>query len=144
MQSFAIRSAGSAKDHVLTVLTFADDQIATIESSYMMPDSWPFSCGLRLSGSDAAAEYRFASANDIAGRAESTESAYFYPGRGGVSELKISPCDMFVAQLRHFVSCVRNGKENLICPPQQSYEVMRLLDASRMSTASGTPVSLET
>ncbi|HEX4486062.1 MAG TPA: Gfo/Idh/MocA family oxidoreductase [Terriglobales bacterium] len=143
LQTFAVKSGSAPKDHVNTVLTFADDQIATIEASYLMPDSWPFSCGLRLTGSQAAAEYRFVSADDIAGRAESIESAHLYAEHGDASEIQTSPQDMFVAQLQHFVDCVRDRRKKLICPPQQSYEVMKLMDASSVSAASGTPIFLE-
>jgi UDP-N-acetylglucosamine 3-dehydrogenase len=140
LQSFTLNSERGPKDHVNTVLTFADDQVATLEASYLMPDSWPFSCGLRMTGSKATVEYRFVSADDIAGRAQSIESAHVYYGDGQFSELTASPQDMFVAQLRHFVNCIRNPREKLMCPPQQSYEVMKLLDASSVSSVSGTPV----
>ncbi len=140
LQSFTVNSEREPKDHVNTMLTFADDQIATIEASYLMPDSWPFSCGLRMTGSKATVEYRFVSADDIAGRAQSIESAHVYYGGGQFSELSASPQDMFVAQLRHFVNCIRDRREKLICPPQQSYEVMKLLDASSVSSVSRTPV----
>jgi predicted dehydrogenase len=143
LQSFALRSDVAAKDHVNSVLTFADDQVATIEASYLLPESWPFSCEIRICGSKAAVGYRFVSADDIAGRAQSIESAYCYPQEGQVSELKISPHDMFVEQLRHFVNCIRDRKEKLICPPAQSYEVMKLLDASRVSAARGMPIFIE-
>jgi UDP-N-acetylglucosamine 3-dehydrogenase len=140
LQSYTVKSGSREKDHVNTVLTFADDQIATLEASYLMPDSWPFACGLRMTGSKATVEYRFVSADDIAGRAESIESAHVYYGGGKFCELSSTPQDMFVAQLRHFVGCLRDPEEKLICPPEQSYEVMRLLDASSVSAASGTPI----
>ncbi|MBS1851068.1 MAG: Gfo/Idh/MocA family oxidoreductase [Acidobacteria bacterium] len=143
LQTFAVGRGGSM-EHIHTVLSFAEDQIATIEASYLMPASWPFSCGIRLVGAEAAFEYRFVSQEDIAGRAESAQSAMWFPNAGPPQALNVPPQDMFVAQLQHFVDCVQDPAQPLIAPPQQSYEVMKLLDASRWSARSGQPVLLET
>jgi predicted dehydrogenase len=141
LQTFALKSDSGARDHINTVLTFADDQIATIESSYLMPSSWPFSCGLRVVGSEAAFEYRFVSQDDIAGRDESAESAFIFPNRGARSTFDVQHQDMFVAQLQHFIDCIRDPGKEMISPPEQSYEVMKLMDASGLSAATGKPVS---
>jgi predicted dehydrogenase len=144
LQTFAVGARAGEIEHIHTVLTFAEDQVATIESSYLMPASWPFSCGIRLVGSEAAFEYRFVSQDDIAGRAESSQSALFFPDQGPARAMETAPQDMFVAQLQHFLDCVQDPGKPLIAPPHQSNEVMRLLDASRWSARSGQPVLLET
>jgi predicted dehydrogenase len=143
LQTFALKSECGSREHIHTVLTFAEDQIATIECSYLMPSSWPFACGLRLVGSDAALEYRFVSQDDIAGRAQSAESALVFPNQGEPSALDIQRQDMFVAQLQHFADCIRNPEKEMTSPPWQSYEVMKLLDASNLSALTGKPISLE-
>jgi predicted dehydrogenase len=141
LQTFALKSHG-AREHINTILTFADDQIATIEASYLMPSSWPFSCGLRLVGADSAFEYRFVSQDDIAGRAQSTESAFVFPNHGPQTALAVPHEDMFVAQLQHFIDCIHDPAEKMVSPPEQSYEVMKLMDASYSSAVCGQPVSL--
>jgi predicted dehydrogenase len=144
LQTFSVGTSSGENEHIYTILTYAEDQTATIESSYLMPTSWPFSCGIRLVGSQAAFEYRFVSQDDIAGRAESSQSAFLFPNHAPARPVETATQDMFVAQLQHFVDCVQDPGSPLIAPPQQSYDVMKLLDASRWSARSGQPVLLET
>jgi predicted dehydrogenase len=142
IQSFGIKSTPGSWDHVHTILTYANGAIASIESSYLMPRSWPLTAGIRVVGSAASIEYAFRSGGDIAGRSESNGQAILYGLNGGMQELAVDREDMFVAQLRHFAECIENRMTPMICPREESREVMTLLGASRQSADTGKPVHL--
>jgi len=141
IQSFGLQSSNGCWDHVHTILTYGD-AIASVESSYIMPGSWPLAAGIRVVGSAAAVEYTFRSAGDVATRTESTEQALLYCADGRVEELAVDHEDMFVAQLRHFAECIENRATPMVCPCDESYDVMTLLSASQQSADTGKAVQL--
>src|ERR1700737_1585986 len=143
VQSFGLRSANGAWEHVHTILTYAD-MVSSVESSHIMPASWPFTSGIRVVGRLGAVEYNFRSQLDVAGSrgSEGFNKTMFYNANGVVDELDVRAGDMFVSQLRNFLECVENRETRMICPPEESYEVMKIMTAARQSADTGQPVQM--
>ena len=140
IQTLGLKSTGGCWDHVHTLLRYEDDVVASIESSYAMPESWPLSAGIRVIGSAGAVEYDFRSAGDVATRSQSVSPGLLYSADGRVEELAANGPDMFAAQLQHFAECIRSKDTPRVCPTQDSHDVMALLDASRQSAETGKPI----
>ena len=132
VQSLGLKSSRGAWDHVITSLRYAD-AVASIESSYMMPTSWPLSAGIRVAGSRGAVEYAFRSSGDVSQQGEWTEQATLYGADGKIEQLMAERQDVFAAQLKHFVACIENPSLTPVCPCEDSYTVMNLLSASKQS-----------
>jgi predicted dehydrogenase len=107
-----------------------------------MPESWPFSTGLRILGTAGALEYTFRVGANIQERDQASHFFRLYKSDGTVSEPAASGEDMFVAQLRYFVSCVAERQPPRLCPPEESCQVMQVMTASRQSAESGRVIAL--
>ena len=114
--------------------------MATIESSFLMPDSWPISCSVRVRGTQAAAEYNFRVSGNIDQRELAADELILYPV--GARRVVVQRGDMYVAQLGHFVECVKENRCSNVSPLQQNLEVMRIMDASLESAENGRPITL--
>jgi predicted dehydrogenase len=123
-------------DHVHTTLTYPHAQ-ASIEATYLMPESWPFTTGIRVLGDEGALEYTFRVSANIQEREQASHIFRLYKNNGTVSDLTTPTEDMFAAQLRYFVSCVADRKLPRLCPPEETCQVMQVMTASRQSAESG-------
>ncbi len=138
-----VRSATGSWDHVCTTLRYPG-AVVGIESSYLMPDSWPFSCGIRVMGSVASPEYTFRVAGNVEQRQQATSKLLMYHRNGNIEEPPVSTEDMYVAQLQYFVDCLEGGHAPLRCLPEDSYKVMEIMEACRESLSTSAPVRLAT
>lgn len=141
VQTTGIKSERGSWDYVSTTLHY-ESAIATIESSFLMPDSWPFSCAVRTCGTKAAAEYNFRVSGNINQREQAKDELLLYPAGADARSVVVQRADMYAAQLGHFVECVRKNQCSSVSPLQQNLDVMRIMDASLESAESGRPVTL--
>jgi predicted dehydrogenase len=129
-------------DHVHTTLTYPQAQ-ASIEASCLMPESWPFSTGIRILGTAGALEYTFRVGANIQERDQASHFFRLYKSDGTVSEPAAAGEDMFVAQLRYFVHCVAERQPPRLCPPEETCQVMQVMTASRQSAESGRVIVID-
>lgn len=142
MYAVGIKSSRGAWDHVVTSLTY-QDAVAVTEASYLMPETWPFTAGIRVVGSEGSLEYIFRVAGNIEERASASNMLTLYTFQNGVSRPEVSEEDAFVAQLQYFTRCIAQKERPAVCPPQESYEVMRLMTLCRKSADRGQPVTID-
>ena len=129
-------------DHVQTILTYPRAH-ASIEASCLMPESLPFTMGIRVVGELGALEYTFRVGGNIQEREQASHSFRFYKNDGTWSELKTPEEDVFAAQLHYFLSCVAEGKPSRRCPPEETCRVMQVMAASRESAETGLILELD-
>ncbi len=141
LYSLGLKSSTGAWDHVVTSLSY-ERAIAQIESSYLMPDSWPLSAGMRIAGSNAVIEYSFRSAGDVNKKGKWEEQLTLFGSNETNQQVKVGRVDVFAAQLKHFAACIENPGTTPICPPEESYAVMQLLSASKQSAETGEEIRL--
>jgi predicted dehydrogenase len=138
-----VRSATGSWDHVCTTLRYPG-AIVGIESSYLLPDSWPFSCGIRVLGSATSPEYNFRVVGNLEHRQQATSRLVIYQSNGSIEDPPVLTEDMYVAQLQYFVDCLEGGRAPLRCLPDDSYKVMEIMEACRESLSTSAPVRLAT
>ncbi len=136
-----IRSRNRSWDHVFTTFVYRDLK-ATTEASYLMPEAWPFAAGLRAVGTKGAIEYSFRVGTNVEERDKASQGLWVYGQSGVVSEPEVSQEDPYIAELRHFAQCVSRREVSPICPPEESYQVMRLMTACRESLENRSVVEL--
>ena len=140
VRSCGLKSTKGAWDHVGTFLTYAN-AVASIESSYMMPASWPLSAGIRVAGSRGAVEYRFRSSGDVSKQGEWREEMTLYDSDGKIERLSLEPQDVFAAQIRALRPAHRKfWRDAVVCPSEDSCFVVSLLSASARSAETGETV----
>jgi len=136
-----IQSPTGSWDHVHTILTYPHAQ-ASIEASLMMPESWPFSTSILVTGAEGALEYTFRVGTNIQERDQASHFFRLYKSDGTVSEPTASTEDAFVAQLSYFVRCVTARQPPRLCPPEETCQVMQVMTASRQSADTGRIIAL--
>jgi UDP-N-acetylglucosamine 3-dehydrogenase len=136
-----IRSASGSFDHVCNTLTYPS-AVVTIESSYLMPDSWPFTSSIRVLGTDGCLEYIFRVGANIQEREQASHEFRLYHANGQASEPTVAAQDPFAEQLSYFAECVRQGREPTICRAAESWDVMKVMTASQESAEKGRQVAL--
>jgi predicted dehydrogenase len=136
-----LQSPAGSWDHVVTLLRYPDS-VATLEATYLMPAAWPFTCGIRVTGSRGCLEFLFRVGGNVERREQAETSLRLYAPDGTVMELEVAGDDMYAAQLRYFVECVERNHSPDQCPPEETLEVMRIMSACRQSLSSHIPVRL--
>jgi predicted dehydrogenase len=122
----AVRAESGADDHVVTTLRYPN-AVAHVEASYLMPDGWPFTAGVRVAGTLGCLEYTFRVAGNIERRDEAVDRLLLHRAGGTSEEVAVPEEDAFVRMHRYFAECVAEGRPPEICPPEASLEVLRLL-----------------
>lgn len=135
LQTVGLKSAKGSWDHVLTTLYYPA-AVASLEGTFLMPRGYPFTCGIRVVGDSGCLEYGFRVAGNVAEREKATGSLRFYPADGLAQTPRVSDADMFAVQLRYFVDCIENDRKPDLCPPQQSCDVMGIMDRCLQSAES--------
>lgn len=139
--SSGLQSPTGSWDQVTGLLRYPD-AVASMECTYLMPASWPFTCGLRITGSKGCLEFSFRVAGNVERREQAESILRLYSDDGTVVEPAVSSDDMYAAQIRYFADCVAQRHPPDLCPPEQTYEVMKIMDACRQSLATHAPVRL--
>jgi UDP-N-acetylglucosamine 3-dehydrogenase len=136
-----LQSQTGSWDQVMTLLRYAN-AVASMESTYLMPPSWPFACGIRVAGSRGCLEFSFRVAGNVEKRKEAESRLLLYANDGTVKEPAVANDDMYLAQLRYFVDCVVRNQSPDRCPPEETLEVMKIMSACRQSLSTRLPVRL--
>ncbi len=136
-----IPSEAGSWDQVTTVMRYSS-AVATVESTYLMPKSWPFTCGIRVIGTRGCVEYSFRVAGNVEKRDQATSSLVMYTNEGAATELTVSKEDMYTAQLQYFANCVAQKHSPDLCPPEETVDVMRVMAACQKSLSTSAPVRL--
>jgi predicted dehydrogenase len=140
--TMGVRSRSGCWNHVSTTLR-CRSAVATIEGSFLMPDSWPFSCSVHVSGTQAAAVYDFRVSGNVSQREQAVDELVLYSAGTSASRVEVHREDMYAVQLSHFVECVKENRESSVCPLQENLEVMTIMDASLRSVETGKPITFD-
>jgi predicted dehydrogenase len=109
------------------------DTVVLVEASGIMPASFPFSIGLRLTGSTGAFEVstRFLGP-------EPTIALTRYGPSGSGEAVALEDQDPYAAELQHFVGCIRGQAEPDLLDVERAVEALRLSVATQQSLRTGT------
>ena len=113
-----------------------ENAVVTLEAAYDMPASWPFATGLRVNGTKAAIEYRFAVAGNVQERDEASNRLVLFPEDSAARELPLASEDAYVEQLRYFIDAAGRGEQLSRCPVEGSLAAMRIYEACLLSVRS--------
>jgi predicted dehydrogenase len=138
--ALGLKSEGGGWDHVCSQLDYGHSS-ALVEASYSMPDPYPFSTDLRLVCEDGTLEYQFRVKGNVEERS-SAETGLVMFTDAGVTYPKVPETDGYLAEIEHFVECVKNGVPSDLVPNGEVRLVMEVVEALRASLEGGTPVRL--
>lgn len=117
---------------------------AMAEASFTMQTGYPFSFSISLIGSKATLEYNYHAGIRIADTDEQESSFRIWREGTGLEELSFAEEDAFKRQLGYFVECVKKNEKPTLITPEQTYEVIKMIDALHESAHSGQNIELDT
>lgn len=110
---------------------------AVAETSFNMQTDYPFSFSVSIVGTKATVEYSYSAGATIADRSGSkTEMKVWRKGKG-LDTVSLTPYDAYARQMRYFLDCVEKNRQPEIITPEESYEVISLIDALHHSADTG-------
>jgi len=131
----------SAYDHAFMLLRFRGGGIASIEVSWAVPSSFPFTMSLDLTGTDGMLNVDNNSTIPVKLFRKEGQSSYSpdtFPWRPSVHPFPIDP---FYRELQHFADCVLHDKEPMT-HGEESRRSLEVCLAAVKSGETGEPVRL--
>ena len=126
-------------NHVSQVLRWADKQ-AVCETSLEMTGDFPFTEELRITGDGGTLHYRSTAGVNIK-EEEAVSSFLYFPVNSGPQSLETEMYDAFQVMIEAFLRAVEQNTPVPV-PPEDTRNVMRILEASRRSLETGETVRL--
>ncbi|MGM8364890.1 Gfo/Idh/MocA family protein [Virgibacillus sp. W0181] len=134
-----------AWNHVLTNLIFENGTKSVVESSFEMPEGFPFTMSFRASGEKTTTDFHFSAGINLENLDES-ESRFviFDKHEKEIIPVKVEETDPYLNELTYFIDCVQNDKKPEIMPPEENREVLQLMLAIQKSLETGEVQRFET
>ena len=126
-------------DHVVSTLKFNNGVSAVAESSFSMPNNYPFTMAFRIVGEDKTAEYSMSSADygadDIV---NSRRDLLIFENDKSLVKVDIDiEIDAYQQALEYFTKCVEKNEPTQIITPEESRDVIRVILAIQKSIETG-------
>ncbi len=129
-------------NHIISSLHFSSGVEATVEGIMGMPSQYPFTMGLRITGTHGVYEYHMKTEHNLENRGDSTVSTRFYQNDKPPQELSPYEEDPYAIELRHFIDCIKADKDSPIIPPEDTLETLLVIEAIERALESGQEVFL--
>jgi predicted dehydrogenase len=133
----AVKDETGCYNNVMANIIHKNGIHAVAEVSFTMQTDYPFSFCVNIMGSRASVEYSYSAGATIADRSGSKSALKIWRKDRGLEEVPLSPYDAYERQLCYFLDCVKNNKKPEIITPDQSYEVIAMIDALHRSADEG-------
>ena len=119
---------GGGLDHILTTYHYPDGKLVVAEGAWEHAPGYPFSMTFTMHMDGGTLVF----APDA--------SLTFYPAAGGARPQALSPSMGYEIELRHFLECIRAGRESEIIRPEGAADSVALVEAEIQSAKSGKTV----
>lgn len=130
--SFAGGFKKGRADHIITSYEYAPGQLVVAEGAWEYASSFEFTAYFRIAMEKATLEMR-----------PGTGALMLHPIGGEPAEVKIPRDDAYVAELGHFVDCIRSGKKSDVVTPESAMASVNLVEAELKSAATGKTVKVK-
>lgn len=135
-----VRNEQGAWVHIRTVMNFVSGVSASAEGTNNLPNGYPFSMSLRVSGDAGTAEFSMVSADNVRGRNDAENWLVLYSGEAP-QRLGLDDADAYRNELQHFVRVVSNGDKPIVST-DDSLELMIILDKIKKSLETGEIIAM--
>lgn len=116
---------------------------AVAEVSFTMQTGYPFSFSVNIVGTKATVEYNYSAGATIADRANSKSEMKIWRKDIGLEVKQIKTYDAYKRQMEYFLDCVKENKQPEIITPEQSLEVITMIDALHRSAEAGKIIEIK-
>ncbi len=128
-------------DHAITLVDYGEVK-AVAEGSAIMPEGYPFTMALRVTGEKGAVEFSFrAGGEQVDSRADAGTSLVVYADRQS-RRLPVEPGDGYANECAYFARCVSEGTAPIEGTMEQGRLAVQTALAARQSIETGKVVNL--
>jgi predicted dehydrogenase len=138
----ATRDETGCYNNVMANIVHRNGIHAVAEASFTMQTGYPFSFSVNIVGTEATVEYSYSAGATIADRSGSRTEMRIWRRGSGLETAALVPYDAYERQMRYFLECVRDRRQPEIITPEESYDVIALIDALHRSADTGDIVRL--
>ena len=131
--SNAVKDETGCYNNVMANIIFKNGIHAVAETSFTQATGYPFSFSVNIVGSKATLEYKYHAGATIADRSGSELSMKVWRMGEGLVESPVEEYDAYESQLRYFLKCLEEKKQPEIITPEESYDVICMIEAIRDS-----------
>jgi predicted dehydrogenase len=128
-------------DHVVNVLSYPARKLS-IEASYLMAASRPFTSALRLMGTAGSLEYEFRVKGNVDVLEGAQHSLVLHSNQGPPRIFEVADSDPYFRELKYFVDAVERGEKPDAVSPEDARNVIAVLEATKQSLESSKVVEL--
>ena len=140
--SNAVKDETGCYNNVMANIIFQNGMHAVAETSFTQQTGYPFSFSVNIVGSQATLEYSYHAGATIADRSGSECKMRIWRKDLGLQEIDVEEYDAYQKQLEYFIGCVTEGRQPQIITPEQSYDVICMIEAIKDSADRGEIISL--
>lgn len=138
----AVKDETGCYNNVMANIIHKNGIHAVAEVSFTMQTGYPFSFSVHIVGTETTVEYSYSAGATIADRSGSRCEMKIWRKNKGLEEYPVEEYDAYQKQLEYFVECIREGRQPEVITPEQSYEVISMIDAIHRSADSGEIIAL--
>ena len=139
----------ASKDHtdcyanVFASIEYKGGAKGVAETSFTMQTGYPFTMSAKIMGSRATAEFVYRAGFDINQRDSAACTLDIY--RAGQEPERKHPeqYNAYAAEIAYFLGCLDKGIKPAIVTPEESVEVVRVVNAIERSAITGLPVDMD-
>lgn len=141
--------ANAAKDetncynNVMANIIHKNGVHAVAEVSFTMQTGYPFSFSVNIAGTKATVEYSYSAGATIADRENSKSEMKVWRKDVGLEVKQVKMYDAYKRQMEYFLNCVKERKQPEIITPEQSLEVITMIDALHRSADTGKIIEIK-
>lgn len=129
-------------DHVISQVEY-DAVSACAEASFMMPQDFPFTAGMRILCEKGVLEYQFRAGGASFEAGKPMHYLYVHePGKPN-QQLAYEPGDAFEQEIAYFVGCVERGQPPTVVTPVDARLAVQTALAARASLELGQPTDVD-
>ncbi len=133
----AVKDETGCYNNVMANIIHRNGIHAVAETSFTMQTGYPFSFSVNIVGTKATVEYSYSAGATIADRSGSKTELKIWRKDSGPTTAALTPYDAYQRQMRYFLDCVRNRRQPEVITPEESYDVISLIDALHHSADTG-------
>jgi len=111
-------------NHVTSILNFENGISATVEGIIDMAVGYPFTMVLRLVSENQVFDFEMKAGSNLENVADAKRNTYLYINTGESKKLEIEMKNAYQIELKHFISCINEGKKSDIISTESVRNVM--------------------
>ena len=139
----AVKDKNGSYNNIMANMIFKNGIHAISEGSFTMQTGYPFSFCFSLNGSKATLEYEYHAGVTINDTDDANGKLQIWRSGKGREIIEVPQEDSFYLQMKYFLDCVRSGKKPTFITPDETDDVIRLIDALHESARTGDVITVD-